>query len=332
MKSILVYSPNPLDGVSFYRQWGPLSAMRNEYRISSFSNVPAELTWWTWYHNYDIALLSRPNKYNDLFFAQQCKKFGLPLWVDYDDALLEMPSDNPTFHTFGTPQAKNWITEVLKLADVITVCSELQKKEFEEKYSLKNVIYLPNALDDRWLKYQKAFPQGSKKVYWRGSDSHLPDLLLYMREIQNTVDRKLDHEFLFWGINPVFLQQSRNNKIYYFPFVNMEDFVVENTKYNARASFVVLRDDFFNRVKSNISWFDATLAGSVLLAPDYEGFSGFPGLRTFGKGHFAKEFLRLLDSSDAALEAEHKISKEYILDNLLLSRVNNTRREIINNL
>lgn len=329
MKKILIYSPNPIDGVSFYRQWGPMSAMRSEYSLFAFPNDPRELQLWTWYKGYDLAFMSRPHRPTCLYFVQECKKWGIPVWIDYDDALLQIPDDNPVAKTFQGDAVK-YTTEALKAADVVSTASTLQKKWFEDKLGLKNVVFIPNAVDDAFLKYKMPHMK-SNKILWRGSDSHLRDLLEFSEDLTGIIGRH-DYKWLFFGINPFFLiNKQTESKINWHPTINQIDFIREICAYNARFQVVPLVDHFFNRVKSNLAWLDGTLAGSVCIVPKWEAWD-VPGVIYYSDNSIRFALAQAFSKLDSELEAMHVDAWTFIKDNLLLSKVNNLRREIIANL
>lgn len=330
MKKVLVYSPNPLDGVSFYRQWGPLSQLHEKIQAFSFPNDPAQITHWTYFLNYDICLFSRPHRLQDLAFAEECKKWGLPIWLDYDDALLEIPKDNPVSDTFSSDHSKAIILKVIELADVITTSSHLIKKQFEGM-GKKNVIRVPNALDDRFLRYAKN-PKKSgvnQITAWRGSESHLRDLLYYGSAIQKAL-KSQNQKALFWGIYPTFLEGSGVG----FQFEktrNQIDFIRAFTQCFPAELIVPLVDHYFNRVKSNLAWLDGTLAGAVCLVPDWPEWQE-PGQFRYRAGDredFAYKLEKLISMPRDQKRELWQESFDFIEKNLLLSKVNSVREEII---
>lgn len=330
MKKILLYSPNYLDGVSYYRQWGPMSALHDRYQTTQFSNQMHEYTHWTWFLNYDICLFSRPHRGIDLLFARQCVKFGLPIWFDYDDALLHMTEDNPTHGLFGGQEAKQVITECLKLATVVTVCSEVQKTWLLTNLSLKNVLVIPNAMDHRLLKFAAPFKGNKRGIAWRGNESHINDLLTYQKPLRELMKENEERDWCFFGLNPFILQSDCKNQQWIRP-MNLIDFIVEFCKFNPSIVFVPLAENFFNQVKSHLAWFDATLAGGVCFAPNFENWR-FPGVELYEPSNFKREFSNLLQYSHFELKKIHQTSFEFIKDNLLLSKINELRIELIENL
>jgi hypothetical protein len=331
MKRVLIYSPNPLDGVSYYRQWGPMSALHSEVQCVQFPNVLEELTHWTWYLNYDLCLFSRPHRKMDFVFMDQCKKFGLPVWIDYDDDLLNITPDNPVYETFASEEARAVIIDCLAQADVISTPSPLLYSEFKKQY--KNVVFIENALDDRLLKFGKSF-SSRDKFSWRGSPSHLMDLFQFKEAISEPLSRIENGEMLFFGINPYMIRRSKGVQFSYHKCINLIDYIRNFCEFNAGIQIVPLADTRFNQVKSNLAWLDATLAGSVCLAPDGSSWCQ-PGQMNYALGQpddFAYRFGQLLGKSENDLNKMWQTSMKFIKENLMLSTLNKKRLEIINNL
>lgn len=330
-KRILVYSPNPLDGVSFYRQWGPLTALHDKLDCVSFSNQLSDYINWVNYLNYDICLMSRPHKQHDYIFALECKKFGLPLWVDYDDDLFNITPDNPVYHTFASDESRKCITEVLKMADVVSVATKTNKEWLEKNIGLDNVEIIPNAMDDRLLRHAKPFSY-SNRLAWRGSDSHREDLYSFADDIASVLNKHREHQTVFFGMYARVIEEKLRypDSVRWAKPTTLMDFIHEIARYNPKILFVPLIDNQFNRVKSHLAWFDATIAGAVCLGPNFPEWI-YPGLPNYSKLNFVKEFSDIINEEEF-LKAMHRNSLVYIKDNLLLSKINSLRLELINNL
>lgn len=338
MKKILVYSPDPHDGISYFRLWGPLSLMRDKVSATGFpSATPSEIYGWHWYLNYDIALVNRPYRPQDLAFIQRCKLHKMPVWIDWDDALFNVTRDNPSYLLYTGEQTLKIMLECLKLADVVTVSSKLEQTKFlgDETFKLKNVIHLPIALDDRLLPQMKNFQfDFERRFSWRGSQFHLADLLYFEEKIGQCLENTRKNTWVFFGMNPFWHEWHMEKPNFkYAPIQNVKEFYHSLCEWNAHIQMVPLIDTYFNRVKSHLAWIDATIAGSVCLGPNFEEWQDKPGLSNYSeKDNFVYNFSKLIDSSDHKLDSLHKNSKQWMLDNILLSYINNKRMEIINNL
>lgn len=92
---------------------------------------------------------------------------------------------------------------------------------------------------------------------------------------------------------------------------------------------VPLENIMFNYNKSNIAWIEGTYAGAVTIAPNLPEFNK-PGVLTYNS---PKEFKSILEGclkGDYDLRSLYDSSYIYIKENLLLSKVNNLRKEVIN--
>lgn len=340
MKKILIHCPNILDGVSYHRVYGPFSKLHKEdrVRITLFSGQkPEDINNWCWYLPFDVMQMSRPYRLMDYMLAQQCKRYGLPLWIDYDDDLLAIPKDNPVYNTFANPKAREMIEATLKLADVITTATEPLAQTLRAQFKDVPVIVIPNGMDERLAKYAKPFT-GIKKVSWRGSASHLRDLLYYKEPLKKAVDT---HQipFLFSGLDPWFLQDETTKakeNVFFHPWegTGLYGFTKEFCEYNASIQMVPLVGHQFNRAKSYLAWIDGTMAGSVCLCPDMPDWSR-PGMETYKTddlNSFSYHLEKLLQMPTNRLKEMWAISWDYINSHLTLSKINEKRMELIQNL
>lgn len=331
MKKVLIYSPNPLDGVSFYRQWGPLSQLpRERVQCSAFPNRAEELTHWTWFFNYDIAQVNRPHRPIDVIFVEHCKKFGLPVWLDYDDDLFAITPDNPVFETFSNKQAKECIEKVIKLADVISTSSLKLKTMLEKMNPKAKVWHIPNGIDDRLIQYRKDFGK-MKRVAWRGSQSHLLDLFEFSQGITSGLKKMREGEMLFFGINPYMIEKPNGFEFHYHPTVNLIDFIGAMTDWNAAIHIVPLKATAFNEAKSHLAWLDATLAGSACLCPNNQEWDS-PGMLYYKYGDrqdFDFKFRQMAGLSEKELKEKWEESWGSIEDHFMLSHLNLMRLSII---
>jgi hypothetical protein len=127
-------------------------------------------------------------------------------------------------------------------------------------------------------------------------------------------------EWHFFGIDPRSVG-IEPKKLKVWPQMNIFEFYNIFTEVNASVHFTVLEDNKFNRVKSNLSLMDGTLAGSVLIAPfDFEE-----------NRVFDCTFFDVLDH-DLDWGRYNDKNWQYICDNLLQSKLNEKRKEILCNL
>lgn len=327
MKKILLYIPDPQDGVSRMRCWGPLSMIRDNFQFTSFPNDDSQITHWTWYYNYDLALMSRPHRLQHQAFVEMAERSGLKIWIDMDDALFHIPVFNDSYRVLGRDNAQKILRYCLERADVISVSSKLQGEWLKKNLKLKgHVVLIPNALDDRLLHFKRDF-QKSKKIAWRGSKSHGEDLLRYSRPIQEFMVKKEDYDFGYFGYVP-YCVGTKNMRV--TEECNFLDYYGALSNYHPMLTHVPLVDSFFNRVKSHLGWLDATLCGSLTLGPNWEEWQ-IPGIYHYtDQNSYLSQLEQIIGKSEAELKKNYQESWEYIDSELMLSKINELRINLMN--
>lgn len=92
---------------------------------------------------------------------------------------------------------------------------------------------------------------------------------------------------------------------------------------------VPLQDCLFNRCKSNIAFIEGAYFGAVPLVP---GWWNVPGALRYKDNESYYSLLKDALSGAIDLEAMNRLAWEYVCDELLLSKVNVKRLELINSL
>ncbi len=312
---------SPGGACSFYRSVGPFSKIKEvSFEVLKEGN-------WQTYSHLDIIYMERPVYDSFVEGAKMAKAFNLPLWIDFDDDLFEIPHYNPASEFFSGKDKKANIQTVAQIADVITVTTEKLRERFLQFN--KNVIVIPNALNDYNFPIEISNASSNKVVSWRGSGTHRGDLMEYREPMIESSNRNKDWLWAWFGDQHWMvsddMDQTRMRKFgvqeiirYFSVFQNIAPGV----------HVVPLKDNFFNRCKSNISWLEATAAGAVALGPNFEEWT-HPGITQFEN---SKDFVEKLDMLCREEKYRRKLwaaSKDYIMEHLLLSKVNDKRREII---
>ncbi len=323
---IKIVSSMPGGSTSFFRSIAPFAALR---KIDK--NIEVEyLTAVDWFliSDADMLYLERPADDQFLAAVLLAKNYGVPVWVDYDDNLFEVPEDHPHSETFQNIKLRNNIKTILELADVVTVTTQDLKKSFSS--FREDITVIENAFND----YKYSMPDEVSHnaiISWRGSDTHKPDLLKYRNAIWELAKKhELETAWLFLGAPCAYITNGLPPKNFRhegaLPLVPYYRYI-KDTK--PAIQMVPLVDNVFNRCKSNIGWLDGMIGGSVCVAPDFPEWQK-PGIFRFTDPEtFKKAIESAMDTSLRA--AAYTLSKQYILENLLLSKINLKRVEIINN-
>jgi hypothetical protein len=325
---ILLVSPNKDDSTSFYRSFGVFGSLKHyvkDLQIIAFDGSP--LTW-SDFAQLDCAVFQRPYSNFHWNSIQYLKEMGVPVWVDYDDNLHEVPDDNPNFISFNSIEIKKNILEIITIADVVTVSTQALKDYFLP--ANKNIHVVPNAFNDYFFK-EKTLPERSEVVAWRGSNTHVMDLMAYGQAIANNINAHQTLKWMFLGYHPFFLNSLAPGRFISRPPIDPFIYHRQLMVLAARIMHVPLVENAFNLCKSNIAQIEATWSGAACLVPNWIEWD-IPGAVKYNN---EKEYDALLDGmckGEINLAEKRKISWEYIQDNLILSKVNLKRAEILNSL
>lgn len=327
MISILMIVPNPGDATSYYRAMGPFAQMRQKEEINLVFTQAVD---WSIVEMVDMVFMQRPHAKEHRQIAELCRDREIPLWIDFDDLLLDVPSDNPAHGIYSSPDIKENIVQIIRLATVVTVSTPQLKRCLQlEKHCLNERIYvIPNALEDRLAK--KAVPhKHSSRFCWRGTNTHQRDVASYAGEIIEFA-KKNQHTLFNWvGWNPWFVTDGmKARQAVVVPGMLITQYFDFMMKLNPSCQIVPLDNNMFNQCKSNIAWIESCLAGAVSIAPDWEEWRR-PGVFTFRTPEQFTEAMEVCLNEPELTKASHKQSWDYIQENLLLSKVNQTRIRIM---
>lgn len=328
MKKIMAIIPNVLDATSYYRGVGTMSILRKNRpdvdvdfseRVNMMSMMMS-----------DVVFMQRPYKSASLEAARMAKKRNIPLWVDYDDFLFEVPFTNPAYRIYSPEDIKKNIAEIIVMADLVTVSTEflaecLRKKDGD--LLNKNTVVIPNGFNETNFIQKWRGIRDNDIISWRGSNTHDEDLLEVTSQLVELSEKNKNWGFNFIGSKPAFLVNAlKGNNIYYTEALSIDDYFEYLWKLQPSVHIVPLKKSRFNLCKSNISWIEATYAGAITVAPDFPEWRK-PGIITYEDPKYFKDAVNTaLKMSHTDREKYNAISWDHISKNLfsrdLFSRIN----------
>ncbi len=346
LTSIICSIPGPLDATSLYRGIGPMQTLKR--RVGNIElGINPDISW-PMLKAADIVFFQRPFLPDRVQAMRMCKLSSKPIWVDYDDNLHAIPLCNRRYSTYGQPKTQHDIATMVAMADIVTASTPFLAASLEkllkcfpatDDYNLDpgKISVIPNAYDPEiHPKMTGPRAERNKLVVWRGSDSHSKDLWTHTQALASVISSFSDWKYEFIGepfwltvehINKVakagtFVVTGSQDPVHFFKYLHMQ---------RPALMIVPLEDQAFNRSKSNIAWIEATAAGAVTLAPAWEEWTK-PGVITYeGVGDFQIKFAAFLEGLYDS-DKMWRESRDFILDNLMLDRVNDARRDIVNTL
>lgn len=298
---IVIYSPIPHDGTSFYRAFGPFSNLQRNYygvEIINGSNEGFEYNWWT-LNPVDIVFLQRPSTMVGLHIIKTAKLCNKPVWIDYDDDYISIPTTNPRHNLYANTVRQSQTRECMKLADVITVSTPFIADSIRANVDTKaEIIVIPNAWDPYLFNTNFNGVERKKIVLWRGGDTHVKDVEIYKEAITKCFDHYPEYDWVFYGHefdwiidHAILKNQSKRLRLY--EFTDLMRYFTNCMQLCPEIMIVPLEDNDFNKAKSNISFIEGTLFGASVMASALPEFTQFGDcIKTFSNND---EFINCFD-------------------------------------
>lgn len=315
------------DTTSFYRAAG---IMRDLVRkipgltVDIFDVAKMGNLTWSIMCQYDAVFFQRP--WNTLKLLTFLKEMKMPIWVDYDDNLFEIPeANNRAWDTFMVEDVHRILLEIAKYADIMTFSTEALAETYRPL--AKDVRVIPNALAFDMLGEGH---EGTTKqtILWRGGDSHRMDLRFFESEIMQRQNAYKEWQWVYAGYNPwEFTSENKKYRkgedpVLYFKWLR---------EYGPRVMQVPLVDIHFNRCKSNIAALEGIWAGAVCLGPDWPEWQ-IPGMLKYKTIEDYGYYLDQICNEKVNFKKYRALGYEYIRDVYDLNKVNELRVQVIKDL
>lgn len=324
---LLVLTPTKDDTTSFYRAAGVLRNLQQKmsslrYDIFDIGKIPS-ITW-SFLCQYDGVFFQRP--FQNVEILRFVKDMHIPIWVDYDDNLFEIPqANNRAFDVYVDEKVQNNLVEIAKLADIVSVSTKALKTFYDGMNA--DVRIIPNALNFDLLG-EPSTAKTQKYVMWRGGDSHRMDIRVFESEIMERQSKYNEWTWIYAGFNPWELY-TKNKR-----YIKAQDPILYFKWLKATSPSILqvpLHDIFFNRCKSNIAALEGTWAGAVCVVPDWEEWQ-IPGLVNYSSVEEFGTKLELALNEQFSFKKYRTMAMDYIRENYDLDKVNNLRVQLLKDL
>ena len=312
MIRILVISPAPDDGTSFYRCWGPFNRLSKDYpgEVEIIEGQHMNITWQT-LTKVDIVFMQRPYSNDHKRIADICEWHRVPLIVDYDDNLFAVGDHNRSYMLYSNKHIQGNIRRICERAQQVWVTTENMRKVYGE---FSNAVVYENAIDTELF---TAMPHlnRTKAIVYRGGDSHYNDLKAYEKQIKDLIKDLPDYEFHFFGYCPDFIRNKVSGKrLKHHKFTSPWLYMKFLAELRPKVVMVPLKDTEFNKSKSDVSWLEATMAGAISVVPDFiDSFKG-KGLPYSNPKHFYDQIICATKLGSAAFSTQDFMMAERSLD------------------
>jgi hypothetical protein len=311
------------DGSSFYRSQGIFPYIKHkQLQFKDVSHLTIS-SWATILEDCDILFLQRPWSQDHVSAIWGARALGIRVIIDYDDDFTGIPKHNPAHYHYRMHMDN--CLKCVRMSDEVWVSTTGVKNSLN-KYN-KNIHIIPNAHNDFLYKVENKLNNNphNKTVFYRGGSTHRMDLFEYAHQICKVALKNESWRFHMLGVDDNWEFQRiawENNNISVANKIPIIQYFRHIYELNSSMAICPLLDNQLNRSKSNISWIEATYCGSA--------FIGKKILPEFNHDFiFDIDHLDMFEeySNPSRMKRYNEESWQYILDNLLLSKINLLRIE-----
>jgi hypothetical protein len=335
----VILQPADFGGCAHYRMkfnyWAVASTKTNIQFIESVKLLPFQQMY------VDTRVVRMQRQVNDTQ-SQYIQNFLMPLsevhgfWNIYevDDVLHQddVPKYNAGWEKYQNPKFANNISNNMNACDFVTVtCDELKNYFINRfKVSKEKLIVIPNYLPYWWFgnlyneeKIKQRFRSLSTRkprIGFLTSISHfdvfnqnngIDDYTHVLDFIRNNVDK---YEFYFIGGFPPHLNDLREDKkVYYHGGYDILNYPVAIDGYNFDLVIAPLKDNTFNKCKSNIKFIETAALGIPAICQNLTPYKPYTDLLFNKENDLQDQIDSLLSNEEKYLEVVR--ANKDILDN-----------------
>ncbi len=322
MKLGIVTSNGDNHYVGYFRNmgvFGPLSRQFPQVQI-----IPVNECNWSAYMGCDVVFLLRPSTSQHLDAAKMCSMVGVPLVVDFDDDLINIPPwmENSGWSLFDPAKVR----EAVGHSDLVTVSTAALEKVLSAG---TRTVHLPNAWNEKLFPFMPLHTN-RKTIAWRGGGEHREDIEQYLPAMVQVGANNPQMAWMFWGQAPWRIKMIPG-KVFKSKWLDLFPYFVSYLESQPWVHIVPLVNHPFNQAKSHNAWLEATAAGALVVAPDFEEWRR-PGVFNYSTGvdtvhDFAAKLQAAVECPEREAHQRIQSSRDYILQHLTLRKVNGRRYE-----
>lgn len=324
MYKLLNFSPVPNDGTSVYRSWGALPRIENIECIKAAGSID-----WTSIMGVDGIFLQRAFTPEQVQIAHLAKQYKKPVWSEWDDDLFCVPKDNPTNGVYSQAGAKQNVESCARMSNLITVTTEALKAKWMAFNEHVHVV--PNAIDFDLITPMATDIPRNPLIVWRGSHTHVRDIQEHTEAILWAHEQFPQLSWCFFGYDPWWITEKMDPKrVRCVPFdASYPGYMGNLMKMRGAIQIVPLHDSEFNRAKSNISYLEGTVAGSVVLTPDWDEWKNTGAIHYNGKDGFKSKLMELCGTPAEELAKIANTNLEWVKKYRNLDLMNKERSRLM---
>jgi len=263
-------------GIADWEMW-LLDDKKRDQVISDMDNLMsiADISVWQMCH-LDLSL--------PLFLAYRKKHDKVkPVLMDIDDYVFGVNPENIGFDSYYPNSNLEYFAEMQLRNANFVITSTPWLKENLKKYN-PCIECIPNAIDfEIWDKVQNYQKEGRVRIGWSGGQAHYEDLKIMMRVMPVILAKYKHVDFVYMGGMPDYMQTGRRI-IHVNKWYSMYEYPKQFAKLGIDIGIAPLRDNLFNRAKSNLRYLEYSALKVPTIASPVEPFKN-----EHFKGYYALE-------------------------------------------
>jgi glycosyltransferase involved in cell wall biosynthesis len=237
------------------------------------------------------------------------KKYKKPVYMEIDDYVCNLPAYNAASNDYKPNNNIEWILlKQMQVCDGMIVSTPSLVNMYGN-YN-KNIHVVPNGVDVDVWKAVKTPPKTTPviRIGFAGSPNHTGDIRL----IKNAVLRLLEKygnkiEFYFWGPELDWFKYTKNIILDDILWVTVDKFPQELANRQFDIAVAPLKDNNFNRAKSNLRFLENSMLRIPVVASDIDDYGRT--IKTGKTGYLCKTEDEWVDCLSKLIDSE-KLRKE----------------------
>lgn len=199
-----------------------------------------------------------------------------PLITEVDDWLFDLPAYNVGSNPFKPNSEPEWVAyRQIALSDYIICSTQFIKDGLLEIFPDKKIYVIPNSIDfDLWTKpVEGTYPKedGIIRIGFTGCGNHNGDLDLIKRPLAKLMEEFPNVELMTYL--PFEALKGLPRVTYTNKWVNIDEYPDEVRRWKMDIGIAPLRDNNFNRAKSNLRWLEYSAMGVPSIVSDVYPFT-----------------------------------------------------------
>lgn len=255
--------------------WRMVMPSRYMDKSDMFLDITGGAAGFEYLMKYDTICVQRVHNWDSHAVIERLKAAGKRVIYDIDDDIFSITEDNPAFRSYGRSEQMAAV-ECMKIADVVTVTTDVLQDRISSMAVGSNPIVVPNSLDpdDTWVPTPATgSPDEWKRIFWQGSNTHDGDWESCFDAVDHIMARRDNVRIVILGHLPRLVQERLGEphwkgRVEFVDSLDPDAYFRLIKHVRADVGLAPLLPNNFNRSKSCIKWMENTMIGMPTVASD----------------------------------------------------------------